>query len=171
MRLVRNVAYFVASISGPQRQPNISASATIASSSATITAQGTRSVPSNSNPPSSSPQQGGPLSSGSGSRQLNNAPPSQSQQQGGPSTGNGQLDTNFPSHYQQQATWRWILFGVDAPQNFVQVEHILIHDLVEDMDLYRFVTEHYRKHRGVFKLLFSIWQLGYCDGVKVSETA
>jgi hypothetical protein len=146
-QLAKSIAYTVSSMSGGQQATASSATDPISRvTTTTTTVQGTRMGQSN-NDRLSPPQQQGP-SAGSSLGQSNNKP--------------------LHPHL-QQATWRWILFGVDAPHHSVNVEHIWIHDSVDDTDFFRSVREHYRKHRGIFNLLFSIWQLGYCDGVKVSE--
>jgi hypothetical protein len=62
---------------------------------------------------------------------------------------------------------RWILFGVQGSRLSMELEHIEIDDYVNDSSFYRSLREHYRKHRGQLKLWLSIWQLGFCDGVKV----
>jgi hypothetical protein len=160
----RNAVHCVASMRA-QRQKNTSASATGPASGAKLTAQGTGSSQSNNNPSSRSQQQGG-ASASSGSSPSNNNPSSTSPRQRGPlagsGNGTGQSNNHLPS-------LRCILFGVDAPQHSVKVEHIWIDDTFHDIDLFGQVRGYYRKHRGIFKLLFSMWQLGYCDGVKVSE--
>lgn len=62
---------------------------------------------------------------------------------------------------------RWILFGVQGSRRPIELEHIKIDDYDNDSGFYRSLREHYRKHRGIWKLLFSIWRLDFCDGVKV----
>jgi serine/threonine protein kinase len=170
-QLAKSIAYTVSSMSGGQQATASSATDPISrATTTTTTVQGTRMGQSN-NDRLSPPQQQGDPSASAGSGQPNHNPPSPSQQQQGPSAGSslGQSN-NKPLHpHLQQATWRWILFGVDAPHHSVNVEHIWIHDSVDDTDFFRSVREHYRKHRGIFNLLFSIRQLGYCDGVKVNE--
>jgi hypothetical protein len=169
-RLARIIVYTVSSLSGHQKATASSAADPVSRATTITTVQGTRMGQSNNDPPSPPQQQGDPSASAC-SGPPNHNPPSPSQQQQGPLTGSssGQSNNISPHPHLQQATWRWILFGVDATHHSVNVEHIWIHDSVDDADFFRSVREHYRKHRGIFKLLFSIWQLGYCDGVKVSE--
>lgn len=88
-----------------------------------------------------------------------------SHQQQGPSTASqpqsgGAVIGNNP-------TQEWILFCVQGSRRSLEVEHILIHDYVNDSSLYRSLREHYRTHRGKLRLWFSVWRFGYCEGMKV----
>lgn len=97
----------------------------------------------------------------------NNMPPNPSQQPGGTQARRTRRGaTSF-----SQISSKWILFGVQGSRLSVELEHIEIDEYVNDSSFFRALRQHYRKHRGILKLMFSVWRLGYCDNFKVSFMA
>ncbi|KAH7075153.1 hypothetical protein FB567DRAFT_632698 [Paraphoma chrysanthemicola] len=152
LQLARNIVYSVSNLMKPRQQTTrgtvVSSATSGTTSQTTSTGQAKKSAPANS--PSKrvpSPTQSPGLS------------PTTNQPQSSASTAGS------------QSSPRWILFGVQGSRPFIDLEHIKIDDYVNDSSLYRSIIEHYRKHRGKWKLLFSIWRLSFCDGVKFDRVA
>jgi hypothetical protein len=62
---------------------------------------------------------------------------------------------------------RWIIFGTQPYNKTAELEHIEIDDFTNDSRFFRYLRDHYRKHRGLLSRWFSIWSIGACDGVRV----
>jgi hypothetical protein len=137
-RLVKNVAYTVSVMSRGQQKTSTNASGPAISA-------GTNVQP-------------------TGSGQLKNNPSHPPQHQGTSSAGQPHISASTSS---TPSSKRWILFGVQGSRLSMELEHIEIDDYINDSRFYRTLREHYQKHRGKLKLWFSIWRLGFCDGVKV----
>jgi hypothetical protein len=138
MRIAKNIAYTASAMSGGQQKA--SAIATGSSTATGTTVQAT------------------------GSSQPKNNSPTSTQQQGISSANQPQTSASSSGN---SASIRWILFGVQGSRLSMELEHIEIDNYVNDSHFYRSLRGHYRKHRGQLKLWFSVWRLGFCDGVKV----
>lgn len=114
----------------------------------------------------------------SGSSQSGSQPHSQSQASATtPVPGNQQLPpttaqcVRTQTHGSSNRNDKWILFGANGGRRTLKPCQISINDQSTDYSVFQELKKAYRSQRGLLRLWFSIWQLEYCQVVKVPYIA
>jgi hypothetical protein len=64
----------------------------------------------------------------------------------------------------------FVLFGVQGARKTLELAQIDVTKYVEDISFFRDLRREYRQLRGFWRYWLSIWQLKYCDFVKVPQS-
>jgi hypothetical protein len=95
------------------------------------------------------------------------APSVQMCRPGTSTTGNGGVPVSIPSSSNSEL---FIIFGVEGGRRTLEIAHLNTLKLKDDSEFFKHLCREYRRLRGYLRRWFSIWQLRYCDFVKVRTT-
>jgi hypothetical protein len=72
-----------------------------------------------------------------------------------------------PANAEGSSLPRWIIVGFQSNNGSAELEHIAIDGFTNDSSFFRSLRGYHWKHRGFFKIWFSVWRVGACDSVRV----